>query len=274
MKQMLKIELERAFKGTGFKISILIGMVISVLQFVKCVVPAAMNPLYVLKGRTIEIPSNINNIWMAMNPNVYYELYIRLLPIIVVIPYAITYYTDNKKGIVKNYYSRTKKINYIIAKYIAVFLTGGVTATIPLIINLMAASAVLPAIIAPIDSMPCNANGMWSYIYFTHPYIYYVMYLILQFICAGLLATISLIVSLYVNNAFIVLLFPAVLCEFMNAVTGWSHYRVIKGMVPWRMFSINQIAVNYWQSYVLYILIILILGAVMYVWRGVKNDIV
>ena len=75
MKQMLKIELERAFKGTGFKISILIGMVISVLQFVKCVVPAAMNPLYVLKGRTIEIPSNINNIWMAMNPNVYYELY-------------------------------------------------------------------------------------------------------------------------------------------------------------------------------------------------------
>ena len=121
MKQMLKIELERAFKGTGFKISILIGMVISVLQFVKCVVPAAMNPLYVLKGRTIEIPSNINNIWMAMNPNVYYELYIRLLPIIVVIPYAITYYTDNKKGIVKNYYSRTKKINYIIAKYTSSF---------------------------------------------------------------------------------------------------------------------------------------------------------
>ena len=60
----------------------------------------------------------------------------------------------------------------------------------------------------------------------------------------------------------------------VKAVTGWSHYRVIKGMAPWRMFSINQIAVNYWQSYVLYILIILILGAVMYVWRGVKNDIV
>jgi hypothetical protein len=51
-------------------------------------------------GSTIERPSNIYYIWMAMNPNVYYELYIRLLPMIVVIPYAITYYTDNKKGIV------------------------------------------------------------------------------------------------------------------------------------------------------------------------------
>ena len=31
----------------------------------------------------------------------------------------------------------------------------------------------------------------------------------------------SLVVSLYVNNAFIVLLFPSVLCEFINAVSTW-----------------------------------------------------
>ena len=117
----------------------------------------------------------------------------------------------NKKGIVKNYYSRTKKINYILAKYIAVFLTGGTAAVLPLMLNLFATSAVIPSFIAITDTIPCNANGMWSYILFTHPYIYYLLYFILQFICAGLLATMSFVISMYVNNAFIVLLFPSVL---------------------------------------------------------------
>lgn len=33
MKQMLKIELERAFKSAGLKVSLLIGIVISTLHF-------------------------------------------------------------------------------------------------------------------------------------------------------------------------------------------------------------------------------------------------
>ena len=33
MKQMLKIELERAFKSAGLKVSLLIGIVISALHF-------------------------------------------------------------------------------------------------------------------------------------------------------------------------------------------------------------------------------------------------
>ena len=212
---------------------------------------------------------------MAMGEGWHYTLYVRLIPLLVVIPYAITYYTDNKKGIVKNYYSRTKKINYILAKYIAVFLTGGTAAVLPLMLNLFATSAVIPSFIAITDTIPCNANGMWSYILFTHPYIYYLLYFILQFICAGLLATMSLVISMYVNNAFIVLLFPSVLCEFLNAVLGWlpiKEYRYIKAAAPWRLFRIDQIAIDYWQSFVIFICVILLLDLIIYVWRGVKND--
>ena len=89
----------------------------------------------------------------------------------------------------------------------------------------------MPSFIAISHTVPCNGNGIWSYILFSHPYIYYLLYFILQFICAGLMATMSLVVSLYVNNAFIVLLFPSVLCEFINAVSTWIpvKYRYIKG---------------------------------------------
>lgn len=275
MKQMLKIELERAFKSAGLKVSLLIGIVISALHFFQKVVPVALNPLRFYKTGTLNTVANVNNTWMAMGEGWHYTLYVRLIPLLVVIPYAITYYTDNKKGIVKNYYSRTKKINYILAKYIAVFLTGGTAAVVPLMLNLFATSAVIPSFNAITDAIPCNANGMWSYILFTHPYIYYLLYFILQFICAGLLATMSLVISMYVNNAFIVLLFPSVLCEFLNAVLGWlpiKDYRYIRAAAPWRLFRIDQIAISYWQSYVIFICVILLLDLIIYVWRGVKND--
>ena len=258
----------------GLKVSLLIGIVISTLHFFQKVLPTALDPLHFYKTGNLETVANVNNMWMAMGEGWHYTLYVRLIPLLAVVPYAVTYYTDYKKGIVKNYYTRTKKINYISAKYIAVFLTGGTAAVAPLVLDLIATSAVMPSFIAISHTVPCNGNGIWSYILFSHPYIYYLLYFILQFICAGLMATMSLVVSLYVNNAFIVLLFPSVLCEFINAVSTWIpvKYRYIKGAAPWRLFRIDQVAINYWQSYVIFICVVLLFDLVIYVWRGVKND--
>ena len=40
MKQMLKIELERAFRSSGFWLSLMIGMLISIIQYIQKVIPA------------------------------------------------------------------------------------------------------------------------------------------------------------------------------------------------------------------------------------------
>ena len=45
MKQMLKIEMERALKGAAFKIALIIGMIIVTVQFVKVGLHNALNPL-------------------------------------------------------------------------------------------------------------------------------------------------------------------------------------------------------------------------------------
>ena len=272
MKQMLKIELERAFRGSGFWLSLMIGMLISIIQYIQKVIPAVSDILLPMKDK-LGIPVCVHQTWIAMGDGWYYTLFVRLIPLLAVIPYAVTYYTDNKKGIVYNYYSRTNKINYLLAKWMAVFITGGMVAIIPLMVNLMATSAVLPSFIALDDTISCNANGMWSYILYSHPYIYYMLSYILQFICAGLIATVSLLISQYVNNAFIVLLFPSVLCEFMNATARWLPTRILKALAPWRLFRIDQLAVKYWQTYVIFISIILVLDVIVYVWRGVKDDV-
>ncbi len=52
------------------------------------------------------------------------------------IPYAASYYTDKRSGIINNYYVRTKRINYLVAKLAAVFLTGGAIVVFPLLLTL------------------------------------------------------------------------------------------------------------------------------------------
>ena len=53
MKSMINIELERAFRSTSFWIAILIGIIITALQFIQQVIPAAMNPIYWMKSNTL-----------------------------------------------------------------------------------------------------------------------------------------------------------------------------------------------------------------------------
>lgn len=62
------------------------------------------------KTGNLETVANVNNMWMAMGEGWHYTLYVRLIPLLAVVPYAVTYYTDYKKGIVKNYYTRTKRL--------------------------------------------------------------------------------------------------------------------------------------------------------------------
>ena len=99
MKQMLKIELERAFKSAGLKVSLLIGIVISTLHFFQKVLPTALDPLHFYKTGNLETVANVNNMWMAMGEGWHYTLYVRLIPLLAVVPYAVTYYTDYKAPI-------------------------------------------------------------------------------------------------------------------------------------------------------------------------------
>lgn len=272
MKQMLKIEMERALKGAAFKIALIMGMIIVTVQFVKVGLHNALNPLEFFEYGGLTLPYTVIYTWIGGSFNVYYTLYIRLLPIMVVLPHAATYYTDRRTGIIRNYYCRTKKINYLIAKFTAVFTTGGIVAVLPLLVNLLATAMLLPSMIWNNNTFCYSANSMWSNILFTHPYVYYLLYFILQFICGGLLATVSLMVSLWVNNTFIVLLFPVVLCEFLNAASSWFPYVKVRAIAPYRLFSMSQMAPNYWESYVLFMVMIVVLDVVLYIWRGLKND--
>lgn len=75
MKPMLKIELERAFTSISFKIAVIIGMAVSVLEFVRKVIPAAANPVMYFKPYADNMPLNVHNMWLAGSRDMYYEVF-------------------------------------------------------------------------------------------------------------------------------------------------------------------------------------------------------
>ena len=271
MKVMIKTELERAFKSWSLWLALIIGTGLSVAQIITKIVPAAMNPLigYMPDNATI-MPISAFQVWMGNGVSFEYSLFIRLIPILAAMPYAVTYLSDIKSGIIKNYVTRTAKFNYLVAKYIAVFVTGGVVVVMPLLINYLTAIAVLPSLVWPVGVFASSPKSIWSAIFYTHPHIYISMYMLLFFICGGLMATIALIVSNIINNRFVAVLAPYIITEFANAILRMFDKKWLRGIAPTKLFNMAQ--TNTGVSFIVYIAVLLILGVVVYFIGGLKHE--
>lgn len=69
---------------------------------------------------------------------------------------------------------RTKREDYLKAKYAAAFLSGGIAVLVPLIFNLMCSLVLLPNL-TPLSTMGDNILTplmLFYKIFFTHPMIY------------------------------------------------------------------------------------------------------
>ena len=101
MKVMIKTELERAFKSWSLWLAFIIGMGLSIAQIITRIIPAAMNPLmgYMPDNATL-MPISAFQVWIGNGVSFEYSLFIRLIPILAAMPYAVTYLSDIKSGII------------------------------------------------------------------------------------------------------------------------------------------------------------------------------
>lgn len=208
-KRVLKIELYRAFINKLFIFAVLAGSIITISHVIFNVIPMTeFLDDYLNYDKPMMDVHGVFNKWIGgqsftMQPFLYYLL----LPILVTIPFADSFFTDKKSCYIDNIFIRTNKKNYYFSKLIAVFFSAGIVILIPLLINLMLTAMILPSINPQISggTFPIVANSMWAELFYTHPYIYVFGYLLIDFIFAGLIASISLVVSFWAEHRFIVL---------------------------------------------------------------------
>lgn len=273
MKKMMKIELERAFKSWGLWLAVLIGLAVSMEHVIRVVIPSAISPLRGFEPDNATVmPLGAFQIWIGHGSEFENALLVRLFPILSSMPYAVTYLSDIRSGMIKNFHTRTKKINYLMAKYIAVFVTGGIPIALPLLINYLISAATLPSLYWQTGVYAMGANSMWTDIFFTYPHIYVLMYISLLYVCGGLMSTLVLVFSTLVSNRFVAVLAPYIVAEFANAVLRMSGIKWVKGLMPSRLFNIAQTPPNFGISYVVYIGIMLLLGILVYFIGGLKHE--
>ena len=124
MREQFHTEWERAVKNKMMWIAVFIGCLLAIAQTVFEVYP-----------------------WFGLNSGSPYKVtFLTIFPVLAMMPHALSYHLDRKGGYIKNVYTRTKKINYLTAKYLAVFLSGGLTVLFPYLVSLPVTACMLPAL--------------------------------------------------------------------------------------------------------------------------------
>ncbi len=274
MKTIYLIEIKRACTTLGMKLALFLGCGLAVWHIVGVIVP--LHEFLITVPQTylddpLYIPEGLYNNWMGnvLFPVQSYIFYL-ILPLLAVLPFGASFYEDRKSGYFIQVCTRVKKAIYYRAKYIAVFLSGGLAIAIPLILNLLLTSLFLPAL-RPDNG--CNTtitcNTMAFELFYTHPLLYALLFLFIDFIFAGVIATFSLSYTYFTEHKFGVLVAPFVLYFFLYSLMNlldmseFSPFFILNGGAG------NNHAI----TYIVIFLLFFCLSYFIYIWKGNKEDV-
>ena len=274
MKAIYTNEIKRAFNTIGMKLALLVGCALSVWHVITVIIPISEGQNYELSANAIDdlyVPISLFSTWMGneLFPIQSYIFYL-ILPLLAVLPFGSSFFEDIKSGYIINVCTRVEKKIYFKAKYLAVFLSGGVTVVAPLLLNLVLSSMFMPAFIPDNGTVGTISPTTMAYeVFFTHPLVYVLMFIVIDFIFAGVMATLALSYTYFTEHRFGVMIVPFVFYFFIYSLTNlidktdYSLFFMLNG-------GANN---NYLPVYILYFLLFFALSYVIFMWKGKKQDV-
>ena len=286
MRSLLKIEIKKAFSNKMFLLTLGIGLVIAAIsayQNIECYyswIADEINAANVIKE--LRNPNHayitLYNSWMAQDSQFpMTALFYMIMPMLACLAYGWSYYNERKSGYVRNISVRTRKrSHYFLAKYIAVFLSGGTVIVLQLLFNFLATACFIPAYVPEMfDSMYYGMETHYlKAMFYSMPQLYVIYVLLLDFVFGGLIAACSMMLAFFIKNKFAVIITPFL-------ALFWVQYLQDKVWFSVSSFYISPI--DFLRGYAFHIaigeivlgwailLIILTLGIV---WRkGAKDDV-
>ena len=274
MKAIYTNEIKRAFNTIGMKLALLVGCALSIWHVITVIMPISEGQNYELSANAIDdlyVPISLFSTWMGneLFPIQSYIFYL-ILPLLAVLPFGSSFFEDIKSGYIINVCTRVEKKIYFKAKYLAVFLSGGVAVVAPLLLNLVLSSMFMPAFIPDNGTVGTISPTTIAYeVFFTHPLIYVLMLIVIDFIFAGVIATLALSYTYFTEHRFGVMIVPFVFYFFIYSLTNlidktdYSLFFMLNG-------GANN---NYLPVYILYFLLFFALSYVIFMWKGKKQDV-
>lgn len=200
------------------------------------------------------------------------------MPVFCVIPYSASFLLDEKSGYIKTLATLTSKRKYLYIKHLAVFISGFITAVIPMIINMILVSCFVPAY--PPDNLivlyyGVNMISLLGNIYYMFPMFTVFVSVLIAGLFAGAWATIPLVISYFVKNTLCVLFAPYLVLLFIikSLETAFVFRVYAEGSILNLIRPAYTLQTEYLWVYLLYMAVILIVPIFITVIKGVKYDV-
>lgn len=210
---IMKVELKRAFQSKGFYLSLIIGIVFSILQLKE-------DGFFYPFEETYFGPWSLYDYWIMFKAGSFRNSMLMLMPLLTAICYSSSFLEDRKSGFSKSIYTRINRKEYIRAKYIANFLASFVVIVIPLIIYLLFLLMTIPNIKPDVSiyNQTIRQYGMLHNLYYSQPILYILMATCIYGIFGGIYSSVSLVVSLKIKNIFVVLSTPFLFAFILDMI--------------------------------------------------------
>lgn len=223
MRKILKLELHRGFCSRTFLAIILLGMGLSITHTVFYVLQdvAPYTEEYVQRGI---YPNSLFNRWIGGEySTIQYYLYYLLIPCLAAMAYGESLFSDIHSGYIKHMLAKVPRKEFFIARMAAVFLTGGCACIFPLLFNLLSTAMFVPAVIPEASTMFFGLGEIWmfSHLYYTHPFQYILIYLVIIFLYAGLFAVAGMCLGYYVENKASIFVIPFAVYMLSGFITSY-----------------------------------------------------
>ena len=246
MKRILKIECERAFTGNGFKLALLIGCLLMVWHYFDQVAPMGKGYLHLLETDPYNklwqdnYPGELYDLWLGVHEfmNTQGRIFYLILPMLSALPFADSYFADAKDGFLRSVCTRTRRLHYFAAKYIAVFLSAFTVIAVPLLLDLllgMLAFPLMPPLPPATTFTALRETDTLPWLYYNMPVVFVLVFTFFAGLFGGLLAALALAFSRILNYRFLVLLAPFIVYLFLSSlcsmlrVNYWNPMEIIRG---------------------------------------------
>lgn len=220
MRQILKNEMERMFFSLKFLIIVMLGCAIAVWFFYQNVLQ-----------RMAYIPNQPYGAYISwLGAGTYWMQsfwFFLIFPLLAVLPFAGSFYEDKKMGYLKQSLLRSSKKDYFLAKGITVFLSGGLSVAVPLIFSFLLTATKLP-LLYPESYIGFGPTALsLDKIFYMHPLLYTIGYLIFDFIMGGTIALLAMLITHWIPVKYVGLLLPFIVMYLLFMTDNFTGKSIL-----------------------------------------------
>lgn len=279
---MIKLEIKKAIKNNYAMISFVCSLMIAILSAVQAIRRYFINTTIIniyQPDAYAYLGSSLYNNWLGASGDFFTHLFYFLIFLLCSLPYSWSLFVEKKSGYINQVVTRTSRTSYYLSKYVAAFVSGGMMAFVPLVINFVICAMFIPAY--PIDQLSdlyiaVPQNFMWSTILYDKPLAYVAVYILLSFVFCGIWSTIGVSLSFVLKSKLSILVSPFLFILLVQVFSNSSFYSSGKTIIP--SYLIAPKAYGYGCTtgsvVVTWIISVLLFDVTIYILKGYKKDVI